>query len=153
MHFEWIGFRQIRTQFKNCLRLRNFRKIINVIQKDTHTLTFTGNDRTGDYNDWINWYYSPRRAHADSIETIIVKDGVTYLGNYIFDYMHKATQINIPQSVTSFGNNVFQNCYSLKTVTIPSTITIHAALGEFGMENPPKWSFFIQSIPKNKRMD
>ena len=52
--------------------------------------------------------------------------------------MHKATQINIPQSVTSFGNNVFQNCYSLKTVTIPSTITIHAALGEFGMENPPK---------------
>jgi hypothetical protein len=58
-----------------------------------------------------------------SIKRVIIKDGVTTVGNWVFSYCQGLTSVTIPDSVTSIGNQAFSRCSSLTSITIPDSVT------------------------------
>lgn len=48
---------------------------------------------------------------------IVIPNGVTTIGNGIFQFNNSITSVVIPDSVTTIGDNAFDQCESLKTVT------------------------------------
>lgn len=48
---------------------------------------------------------------------VVIPNGVTAIGNGIFQFNTTITSVVIPDSVTSIGDNAFDQCGSLKTVT------------------------------------
>jgi len=88
---------------------------------------------------------SPWKKHKEYLDTIVVEDGVTRIGNYAFDLCRftkgiiigntvtsiggcaflrceNITEINIPHNVTKLQDRVFEQCYKLKSVTIPNSV-------------------------------
>ena len=64
----------------------------------------------------------PWKDFNDNIQTIVIEDGVTKIGDCAF-HSSKAYGVSIPNSVQTIGNNAF-NASSLISVTIPSNVTI-----------------------------
>ncbi|MBQ1554912.1 MAG: leucine-rich repeat domain-containing protein, partial [Clostridia bacterium] len=58
---------------------------------------------------------------------VVIPDGVTAIGEKVFDERYDVKSITIPHSVTSIGDWAFHEC-GLTTVTIPDSIT---AIGEY----------------------
>jgi hypothetical protein len=79
------------------------------------TLTISG---TGDMTD-----YSYNYPWPSNIETVIIEDGVTSIGNRAFGECEYLTSVRIANSVTSIGEAAFIWCESLTTVTIPADVT------------------------------
>lgn len=48
---------------------------------------------------------------------VVIPNGVTTIGNGIFQFNTSITSVVIPDSVTTIGDNAFDQCESLKTVT------------------------------------
>ena len=60
----------------------------------------------------VPWYIS-----RDSLKEVIIEDGVTNIGSYMF-YQSKLTKISLPSSVKSIGSNAFVGCSDLSEVTL-----------------------------------
>ena len=88
--------------------------------ESTHTLTISG---TGAMADYENPSERPWNSYAGEIETVIIEDGVTNIGNYAFNYCTSLTSVTIPASVTSIGIDAFLDCSGLTAVTIPASVT------------------------------
>ncbi len=58
--------------------------------------------------------------HALNLKTIIVGEGVTYIGNYLF-YKCEIEDLVLPNSLTSFGESPFYEC-TIKNLTIPISL-------------------------------
>jgi hypothetical protein len=58
-----------------------------------------------------------------SINKVIIKDGVTTVGDRVFYNCSSLTSVTIPDSVTSIGQYAFWECSSLASVTIPDSVT------------------------------
>ena len=84
---------------------------------DGKTLTISG---TGNMED----YESFTKPEFGNIKKVIIEDGVTSIGDYVFYYCTCLTEITIPNSVTSIGDYAFGYCGGLKAVTIPNSVTI-----------------------------
>ncbi len=54
---------------------------------------------------------------------IVIPDGVTGIGSYVFTKYSHLTSITIPDSVTSIGDGAFYKCSSLVNITIPDDVT------------------------------
>ncbi|SFO46276.1 leucine-rich repeat domain-containing protein [Prevotella sp. tf2-5] len=89
-------------------------------EESTHTLTISG---TGAMADYPNPSERPWDSYATEIETVIIEDGVTSIGDCAFDYCEGLTSVAIPASVTSIGVGVFYGCLGLTSVTIGSGVT------------------------------
>ncbi|MCC8090885.1 MAG: leucine-rich repeat protein [Oscillospiraceae bacterium] len=59
----------------------------------------------------------------DSIVTVVIKSGITYIEDDAFSCCENLTSVTIPNSVTSIGDGAFEDCSSLESVTIPSGVT------------------------------
>ena len=72
-----------------------------------------------------NWYEdeSPWYSYISEIKEIIIKDGVTNIGNCAFYKLTNLTSVSIPESVTSIGYESFFRCENLSSVTIPDKVT------------------------------
>ena len=57
------------------------------------------------------------------IESYIIPDSVTSIGDSAFSGCHSLSNIVIPNSVTSIGNYAFSSCCSLSGVIIPDSVT------------------------------
>ncbi len=58
-----------------------------------------------------------------SVKSIVIPDGISMIGNYLFSDCTSLEEILIPDSVTKIGEFSFNNCNSLKTVVIPKNVT------------------------------
>ena len=115
------------------------------------TLTISG---TGDMNRFP-WEEAPWQANCNQIETVIIQNGVTSIGDYAFNCCSNLTAIDIPDSVvdirygafygcssltdidipggvTSIASSLFEGCSSLKRITIPAGVN---AIGSFAFQN------------------
>ena len=85
------------------------------------TLTISGKGRISNYNDYSNrapWY-----ACGKYIKSVVIKSGVTGIGNCAFYYCDALTSVTIPNTVTAIGDEAFRNCKALTSVTIPNSVT------------------------------
>lgn len=110
-------------------------------------LIISGTGAMKDYKacSGINVNGSPWKKHKEYLDTIVVEDGVTRIGNYAFDLCRytkgiiigntvtsigdcaflnceNITEINIPHNVTELQDRVFEDCKKLKSVTIPNSV-------------------------------
>ena len=61
------------------------------------------------------------------IETIQISESVTYIGEYAFQYCTSLTSINLPKNLKRLNPNTFSYCGSLTSITLPSGL---ASIGE-----------------------
>ncbi len=85
------------------------------------------------------WYIS-----RNSIEEIILEDGIENIGSYAFFYTFNLETVVIPESVKSIGKSAFMGCENLKNITIPENVT-SIGDGAFGLCK----SLTDITIPKN----
>jgi len=60
---------------------------------------------------------------CESITSITIPNSVTNIGRYAFYLCTGLTSISLPNSVTSIGHDAFSNCKNLKSITIPNSVT------------------------------
>ena len=93
----------------------------------TKALTISG---TGAINDYarvmVNGNYitnAPWQPYCDSMQTVVIQNGVTNLGRNAFYGCTGLTSVSIPGSVSELGQETFRDCSSLTSVTIPIDVT------------------------------
>ena len=81
---------------------------------ETKVLTISG---TGTMSDF-DWQTGRMRAPwiknskiYDYLETVVISDGVTSIGEHAFYYCESLKNITIPSSVKSIGKSAFSGCY------------------------------------------
>ncbi len=85
---------------------------------DAGTLTISGNGPMADYykvSD-VPWY-----EYRYTINKIVIKEGVTFIGNKAFDYNY-ANTVTIPSTVKRIGDGAFRGT-NLHEVEIPDSVT------------------------------
>lgn len=97
----------------------------------TGTLTISGTGAMKDYRILNNMGGTdvPWEKIRDNIQSVIIDEGITRIGNCAFVYCINLTAATISESVTSIGNSAFWECAFL-TVTIPKNV-ISIAPGAF----------------------
>ena len=80
------------------------------------TLTISGTGKM--YDHLIPWY-----GDRDKITKLVLNNGVTTIGNNVFEECTSLTSVTIPDSVTTIGEWAFSGCTALMSVTIPDSVT------------------------------
>ena len=80
-------------------------------------LTISG---TGDMEDY--GFFS-RPFAGKGIKSVVIKSGVTSIGEFAFHECYSITSVTIPNTVTSIGEFAFYDCSSLAKVNIPKSVT------------------------------
>lgn len=81
-------------------------------------LTISGTGEMRNYSGNTAPWWSSRNY----LESVIIEDGVTNIGNCTFLYCNALTSITIPISVTSIGNSAFYSS-GLTSINIPNSVT------------------------------
>ena len=89
-------------------------------------LTLSGTGATNDYTIEEGGR-SPFYDHADAIQTLVVADGITGIGQLLFAECTALSSVSIPDSVTFIGAGAFYYCCALTSFDVPDEVT---ALGE-----------------------
>ena len=89
------------------------------------TLTISGKEKMTDYgyfNDKIApWNYKHphiKDFFTAEVHNVIIKEGVTRIGNYAFKNCPYLEHVTIPSSVTEIGDSAFYDCINLNSVDI-----------------------------------
>ena len=84
-------------------------------------LTISGTGAIPDYS--VNEQQYPSwNSHKDQINTVVIEEGITEIGDYTFYQNSNLLSVYIPEGVSSIGISAFQEC-GLVAVTIPGTVT------------------------------
>ncbi|MBR5780697.1 MAG: leucine-rich repeat domain-containing protein, partial [Bacteroidales bacterium] len=59
----------------------------------------------------------------NDVESVVIPDSVTKIGNGAFSRCSHLKNIDIPESVTEIGDKAFSGCSSLKSIDIPNSVT------------------------------
>lgn len=86
---------------------------------DAGTLTISG---TGSMKDYPESSAAPWFAERLNIKQVVIKDGVTDIGNHAFYYCVNLQSVSIAGTVTSVGTCAFEYCTALKEITIPAGV-------------------------------
>jgi len=84
------------------------------------TLTISGNGAMYDYGEgnFAPWY-----SQRESIEKVIISDGVTTIGSTAFYDCMNLKSVSMTNSVTSIGDMAFLECDSLEQISLSNNIT------------------------------
>lgn len=91
-----------------------------IYDASTQTLTISGTGEMVHYNG----YNRPWKSYENSIETIVINNGVTTIGGYAFYECINITNVVIPDSVTKIDAFAFGECVNLRDITIHDGIVI-----------------------------
>lgn len=86
----------------------------------SQTLTISG---TGAMTDYKYMESTPWKKVKKNIQTVIIENGVTSIGNCAFGLCSSLTSVTIPNSVTIIGDGAFAGCSDLISITIPNSVT------------------------------
>ena len=88
-------------------------------ENDTGTLTISGIGDMYDCDDSNrSVFYNDKK-----IKTVVLKNGVTSIGDYAFFCCTSLISVIISNSVTNIGEYAFENCASLASMVIPDSVT------------------------------
>ena len=71
------------------------------------TLTISGK---GEMNDYSTTVAAPWAQYKNDIQSLVIKNGVTRIGNYAFYQHWSLKNITLAESITSVGVRAFENC-------------------------------------------
>ncbi len=80
------------------------------------TLRLFGSGDMDDYDYDNKKELAPWSKYYDSVEEIIIENGITHIGEYAFAYFQNATKLVIPESVESVGHAAFFKMEKLTSV-------------------------------------
>ena len=80
-------------------------------------LTISGSGKMADYES-SDSHRSPWYEHRNSVQSVIIRSGVTAIGDGAFYRCYSLMSITIPSSVTSIGNNLFSDCSNLNCIEV-----------------------------------
>jgi len=89
---------------------------------ETGLLTIYGE---GDMRNYNLVMFNPApwwRDYNDKIDTVVIEDGVTSIGNSAFEDCGKIRSVSIPDTVNKIGDFAFSGCRSLEAVTLPEAL-------------------------------
>ena len=84
----------------------------------TGVLTLSGSGQTNDYKTTESPFYLSK-----VIKQIVIGNGVTSIGENLFENLPKLEGISIASSVESIGKSAFADCAALQSITIPRSVT------------------------------
>lgn len=99
------------------------------------TLTISGTGRMEDYT-LISYFDgttdSPWSSQSETITSIVIEQGITYIGEWAFFNCRYLTSVTIADSVTSIGSSAFQNCgiftgietIGIESIVLPDSVTM-----------------------------
>ena len=64
----------------------------------------------------------PWRSVSNNILSLLIEDGVEYIGYWAFSYCTALTSVTLPNSVSNIGFSAFRHCTSLTSVTVPNSV-------------------------------
>jgi hypothetical protein len=99
------------------------------------TLTISGKGAISDYTDGDAPF-----ANNEQIKNVIIDEGITHIGNYVFSSCHNIQSIELPKSLTGIGEYVFENCSSLTNIDIPDSVT---SIGQYAFSGTAVKSIVI----------
>ena len=59
---------------------------------------------------------APWRDYRDKVTTIVIGEGISYVGRYAFNAFSKLTEVFLPSTIKEIGEYVFNKCDALKKV-------------------------------------
>ena len=65
---------------------------------------------------------SPFASFKEKVKKVVVEDGVTNIGSYLFYGLNKITSVSIADSVTTIDGWAFQGCTGLTEIRLPSKL-------------------------------
>ncbi len=87
-------------------------------------LTISGNGRMDDYEDGSE---TPWAEYAGEIEEVIVRDGVTSIGDCVFDGLYaefpNLTSVSLPETLERIGESAFRYA-GIQSITIPYGVAV-----------------------------
>ena len=86
------------------------------------TWTLVGRELTVSGNGQMDDYVYTDAPWGDQITSVVIDNGVTYIGNSAFEDCASLQSVTIPSSVESIGYQAFCGCTALTSVTIPDSI-------------------------------
>lgn len=86
---------------------------------DEGTLTISG---TGDMEDWSAPNASPWAEYRQNIKTVILKEGITHIGDYSFSHCTELSSILFAESLESIGSQAFFYCSNLTNISLGTNI-------------------------------
>ena len=92
------------------------------------TLVISGK---GEMRDYTDAHMAPWLDSASAIKRIVVKEGITSIGDLAFYNCDKALFVALPESVTKIGDRAFKNCFSLVGIRLPKSLE---TIGEASFE-------------------
>ena len=87
------------------------------------TLTISGSGEMEDYDYSTGVHYQPWYSIRNSIKRIVVKEGVTHIGETAFYDCDNVTSIILPNGLTSIGRYAFEASGGFESIPIPSSVT------------------------------
>ncbi len=82
-------------------------------------MTIAGNGRMKDYARGLD---APWKSYADHIKSVEIMDGVTYVGNRVFDGYFEITELSLGNTVTEIGTRAFYEDIGISSVTFPDSL-------------------------------
>lgn len=73
--------------------------------------------------DIYNYDGSETPFYYSDIQSIVIEDGITAIGDYTFCYCENLSIVTIPDGVTSIGTEAFFHCKKLTNIILPNNIT------------------------------
>ena len=83
------------------------------------TITGVGNMKNYENGADVPWY-----LQRSSVNQVIVKEGITGIGDCAFYDCENLKSVTFPDSVTFIGKQAFHTCVNLTSVTIPENVSI-----------------------------
>ena len=84
------------------------------------TLTVSG---TGAIPDASDYGATPWDEYKDQVETLVIENGITRIGNYAFWSFEQLTSVSFGSDVTQIGDVAFLYCPALTVLTFPEGMT------------------------------
>lgn len=88
----------------------------------TNALTLEGNGEIP-YTSQYYLHSRPWNSYSSKITNVIIKDGITGIGDCALMNCDKLMTVSIPESVTRIGGGVFYGCSSLVSLHLPTNVT------------------------------
>lgn len=89
-----------------------------LLVKDTLTIKGAGSMDNYDFST----IYSPWCDYAMRIDSTIIENGVTNIGDFAFAWCEKMKGISIPYSIAKIGEHAFHECDQLRSIQLPNSI-------------------------------